>query len=194
MIYIDNKLNIIMSSNFVYLPPELWEYIITEYNLLNKPNIKTIQMIPSRHCIMETVYWPLIQQYIDYMCKLFYSTNNMSKWSQLPYIFNKENLFDIINYLTDNMTVYDLPIINNTPLWFCRTINQSQNDLSNNILLLKLNNKTVKIFKTICNEICILYFLDNKLHRTDGPAYIVWSKNGNKLYDIYYMNGNHYYR
>lgn len=160
------------SSRVIYnLPPELWEYIITEYHLLDKKYIETIKMIPYKHCIMETVY-NVIQQYMDYMCTLFYSINN--NFIDKPHIFNKENLFNIYKYLTNNITVDSYPTI-------------SGNDY---IILVKLNNKTVKIFKTIINETCILYFLDNKLHRTNEPAYIIWSNNGDKLYDIYYINGH----
>ena len=101
MIYIDNKLNIIMSSNFVYLPPEIWEKIIGEYGLLNRKYIDTIKMIPSRHNIMEPLY-KLLQQYINYLCNLCHSiksrkvkyTNNIITSQAIintPYIFNKQN-------------------------------------------------------------------------------------------------------
>ena len=33
------------------------------------------------------------------------------------------------------------------------------------------------------------YRLNGKLHRTDGPAYIVWYKNGQKASEEYHMNG-----
>ena len=58
---------------FPTLPPEIWELIITDHHLYGLKYIKTIKMIPSRHCIMETVYNQLIQPYIDNTCKLFYS-------------------------------------------------------------------------------------------------------------------------
>jgi hypothetical protein len=54
-----------MPRYFPILPPELWELIIKEHHLYRLEYIKTIKTIPSRHCIISTVYCQLIQPYID---------------------------------------------------------------------------------------------------------------------------------
>ena len=103
------------------LPPEIWEKIIGEYGLLNRKYIDTIKMIPSRHNIMEPLY-KLLQQYINYLCNLCYSiksrkvkyTNNIITSQAIintPYIFNKQNLVDIICYLINDITT-DIITIN----------------------------------------------------------------------------------
>ena len=74
--------------SFTSLPLELWEKIIGEYGLLDKPYIDTIKMIPSKDKIMEPVY-SLLQQYMDYICNLFYSIDNNSIINK-PCIFNKK--------------------------------------------------------------------------------------------------------
>ena len=36
------------------------------------------------------------------------------------------------------------------------------------------------------------YFLNDQLHRTDGPAYICWYENGQKWTEEYYLNGQYH--
>ncbi len=36
------------------------------------------------------------------------------------------------------------------------------------------------------------YYLNNKLHRTDGPAYILYYENGNIKAEYYYLNSNYH--
>ena len=171
--------------SFTSLPLELWEKIIGEYGLLYKPYIDTIKMIPSKHNIMEPVY-SLLQQYMDYICNLFYSIDNNSIINK-PCIFNKKILFDIINYF--DITVDNLPTIS----------------MNNSVIFINNNNKMIEI-KIEALYISIKYYTNNKLHHTYGPAFISWYNNkpakeeyhvhGNfhRMYDpaitIWYKNGN----
>jgi len=34
-----------------------------------------------------------------------------------------------------------------------------------------------------------IYYIDGKCHREDGPAYILWYSNGQITYEEYYING-----
>ncbi len=120
------------------LPPEIWRKIIGEYGLLSHKNISTIKMIPSRHCIMETVHG-LLQQYMDYICNLCHSVGD-SNIINRPNIFNKQNLFNIIKYI--NITVDD-------NISICRDYD---------ILILKLNNIMIKIISNY-----ILYYKNDAL-------------------------------
>ena len=146
------------------IPPEIWHYIITEHALLNIKYIDTIKMVPSKLCITETVVYPLLQ----HICNLFNPHDNIIN---KPHIFNKKNLFDIINHLTDNMSLDTFSIVSIHDIKYFHTIE------------LKLNNKSVKI-----NDNSILYLLNNRHHRLDGPAFTKWYKNGLKWYEEYYVN------
>ena len=150
---------------FPTLPPEIWELIICNHMLLNKKYINTIKQIPSKHNIIDTTNI-IIQKYIDYICKLFYSIDS-SLIKNILYIKNlKDFIVNIINYFLDDII---LPTI-------------THNDYYNYISINNYN-KTVKIYK-----LGIVYLTDNEFHRIDGPAVTYWYANGNKQIEMYYIN------
>ena len=175
------------------LPPEIWELIITEYDLLLLKYIKTIKMIPSRHCIISTVYCQLIQPYIDNLCKLIYPTkcNIINK----SYIFNKYNLIDIIEYF--DIKIEDLPKINYDSIsikleYKNKKVRINMNNINyyTDCKLHRIGGPAIIIWYN--NQVniysSILYYIDNQLHSTDGPAVIRWHRNGNKCDEVYYID------
>jgi hypothetical protein len=161
--------------SFPSLPPEIWELIICDYNLLS--HMKTIKTIPSRHNLND-IMCNLIQPYINHMCQLFYSIN--TKIIDKPYIFNTKNLYYIIIYFINDIRPDNLPTI------FIRT------EIS-----IILNNKRVNI--NTCDK-RIKYYTNDLLHNIDGhPAVIKWCNDeeahlipyyiGTKQEIIYYNNG-----
>ncbi len=155
--------------SFPSLPPEIWELIICDYNLLS--HMKTIKTIPSRHCIISTVYCQLIQQYIDHLCKLIYSIN--INIIDKRHRFNKYDLINIIEYF--NIPIEDLPKI-----FIYRDESYSINKSIDTIGFVYIN-KIVRITKYN-----IEYYMNYNLHRIDYLARYTFYVNGSKDQEIYY--------
>ena len=183
-----------MSRYFPTLPPELWELIIKEHYLYGLKYIKTINTIPSRHCIMDTVYNQLIQPYIDNICKLFYSTYTYSQIIKEtlhikdiisnPYIFNTKNLIDIICYVTDNMKINCSPKI----FYYSGHLIIQTNIYNGKILCvcIKFDFYTKSDSIIYCNS---TYPIRDVRHRIDGPALVQCTRTGNKISEEYYIDG-----
>jgi len=183
-----------MQRSFPILPPELWELIIKEHHLYRLEYIVTINTIPSRHCIISTVYCQLIQPYIDNICKLFYSTYTYSQIIKEtlhikdiisnPYIFNTKNLIDIICYVTDNMKINCSPKI----FYYSGHLIIQTNIYNGKILCvcIKFDFYTKSDSIIYCNS---TYPIRDVRHRIDGPALVQCTRTGNKISEEYYIDG-----
>ena len=154
----------------IKLPPELLEYIIKEYYLVDY--IDTIVSIPfkNKHHIIEVIS-DFIQESVNYICHLCYSVE--CDFIDKPYIFNKEILLNIYKHILVPPFIISI-------------------EQHNKIYIKSSYNENFVLIQDIHNSINILYlyyFIHLKFHNTYGPAMISWNKDtGLKLSENYYVN------
>ena len=154
----------------IKLPSELWKYIIEEYHLVC--HIDTIVSIPfkNKHHIIEVIS-DLIQESINYICKLYYSID--CHFIDKPYIFNKETLLNIYKHLL--VPPFIIYIEQHNKIY----IKSSSNDKY--VLIQDIHN--------CINILYLNYFIHLEFHNTYGPAMISWNKDtGLKLSENYFVN------
>ena len=172
-----------MQRYFPTLPPEIWELIITDHHLYGLKYIKTIKMIPSRHCIIETVYNQLIQSYIDNICKSFYSHNTRVSKNIIskPHIFNTKNLLDIIYYITHNMKIDGYPDIYENYGGITILMHWNKKYKKGTLFNEIEQERILRLHRVHISPYGIKYTHDEccAMHRIGGPALTKWYYDGN---------------